>query len=46
MPMLSNGYIWLPKPINTKLLEEILRDEPIEKVMIFANRRDQVRKAL
>ena len=27
-----------------KLLEEILRDEPIEKVMIFANRRDQVRK--
>ncbi|WP_168419168.1 ATP-dependent RNA helicase RhlB [Acinetobacter towneri] len=27
-----------------KLLEDILRDEPIEKVMIFANRRDQVRK--
>ena len=27
-----------------KLLEEILRVEPIEKVMIFANRRDQVRK--
>lgn len=27
-----------------KLLEQILRDEPIEKVMIFANRRDQVRK--
>ncbi len=27
-----------------KLLEEILRNEPIEKVMIFANRRDQVRK--
>jgi len=27
-----------------KLLEEILRIEPIEKVMIFANRRDQVRK--
>ena len=27
-----------------KLLQEILRDEPIEKVMIFANRRDQVRK--
>ncbi len=27
-----------------RLLEEILRDEPIEKVMIFANRRDQVRK--
>ena len=27
-----------------KLPEEILRDEPIEKVMIFANRRDQVRK--
>ncbi len=27
-----------------KLLQEILRVEPIEKVMIFANRRDQVRK--
>ena len=27
-----------------KLLQEILRDEPIDKVMIFANRRDQVRK--
>lgn len=27
-----------------KLLQEILRDEPIEKVMIFANRRDQVRR--
>ncbi|RKG29446.1 ATP-dependent RNA helicase RhlB [Acinetobacter tianfuensis] len=27
-----------------KLLKDILRDEPIEKVMIFANRRDQVRK--
>lgn len=27
-----------------KLLQEILSDEPIEKVMIFANRRDQVRK--
>ena len=27
-----------------KLLEDILRDEPIEKVMIFANRRDHVRK--
>ena len=27
-----------------KLLQEILRDEPIGKVMIFANRRDQVRK--
>ncbi|RYL28382.1 ATP-dependent RNA helicase RhlB [Acinetobacter piscicola] len=27
-----------------KLLREILSDEPIEKVMIFANRRDQVRK--
>lgn len=27
-----------------KLLREVLRDEPIEKVMIFANRRDQVRK--
>ena len=27
-----------------KLLQDILRDEPIEKVMIFANRRDQVRK--
>lgn len=27
-----------------KLLQQILRDEPIEKVMIFANRRDQVRK--
>ncbi|NNP73854.1 ATP-dependent RNA helicase RhlB [Acinetobacter defluvii] len=27
-----------------KLLREILADEPIEKVMIFANRRDQVRK--
>ncbi len=27
-----------------KLLEEILHNEPIEKVMIFANRRDQVRK--
>ena len=27
-----------------KLLEEILRVEPIVKVMIFANRRDQVRK--
>ncbi|MGE8683575.1 MAG: ATP-dependent RNA helicase RhlB [Acinetobacter sp.] len=27
-----------------KLLEDILRDEPIEKVMIFANRRDQVRR--
>lgn len=27
-----------------KLLREILNDEPIEKVMIFANRRDQVRK--
>ena len=27
-----------------RLLQEILRDEPIEKVMIFANRRDQVRR--
>ncbi|TCB75622.1 ATP-dependent RNA helicase RhlB [Acinetobacter sp. ANC 4173] len=27
-----------------KLLQDILHDEPIEKVMIFANRRDQVRK--
>ena len=27
-----------------KLLQEISRDKPIEKVMIFANRRDQVRK--
>lgn len=27
-----------------RLLREILSDEPIEKVMIFANRRDQVRK--
>ncbi|MEG0481987.1 ATP-dependent RNA helicase RhlB [Acinetobacter piscicola] len=27
-----------------KLLRQILADEPIEKVMIFANRRDQVRK--
>jgi ATP-dependent RNA helicase RhlB len=27
-----------------KLLQQILRDEPIEKVMIFANRRDQVRR--
>ena len=27
-----------------KLLQDILRDEPIEKVMIFANRRDQVRR--
>lgn len=27
-----------------KLLEEVLKDEPTEKVMIFANRRDQVRK--
>lgn len=27
-----------------KLLREVLREEPIEKVMIFANRRDQVRK--
>ena len=27
-----------------KLLQDILRDEPIDKVMIFANRRDQVRK--
>ena len=27
-----------------KWLQDILRDEPIEKVMIFANRRDQVRK--
>ena len=27
-----------------KLLQDILSDEPIEKVMIFANRRDQVRK--
>ena len=27
-----------------KLLQEVLRVEPIEKVMIFANRRDQVRK--
>ena len=27
-----------------RLLREILADEPIEKVMIFANRRDQVRK--
>ncbi len=27
-----------------RLLRDILRDEPIEKVMIFANRRDQVRK--
>ncbi|TXJ08385.1 MAG: ATP-dependent RNA helicase RhlB [Acinetobacter sp.] len=27
-----------------RLLKDILRDEPIEKVMIFANRRDQVRK--
>ena len=27
-----------------KLLQDILRDEPTEKVMIFANRRDQVRK--
>ena len=27
-----------------KLLREILNDEPIEKVMIFANRRDQVRR--
>ena len=27
-----------------KLLQDILRDEPIEKVMIFANRREQVRK--
>ncbi|HJF27361.1 ATP-dependent RNA helicase RhlB [Acinetobacter bohemicus] len=27
-----------------KLLQEVLRDEPIEKVMIFANRRDQVRR--
>ncbi|TCM67752.1 ATP-dependent RNA helicase RhlB [Acinetobacter calcoaceticus] len=27
-----------------KLLREIISDEPIEKVMIFANRRDQVRK--
>ncbi|KAA8735608.1 ATP-dependent RNA helicase RhlB [Acinetobacter qingfengensis] len=27
-----------------RLLEDILKQEPIEKVMIFANRRDQVRK--
>lgn len=27
-----------------RLLQDILRDEPIEKVMIFANRRDQVRR--
>ena len=27
-----------------KLLQEILKDEPIDKVMIFANRRDQVRR--
>lgn len=27
-----------------RLLQDILRDEPIDKVMIFANRRDQVRK--
>ena len=27
-----------------KLLRQVLADEPIEKVMIFANRRDQVRK--
>ncbi|TSH78523.1 ATP-dependent RNA helicase RhlB [Acinetobacter sp. RF15A] len=27
-----------------KLLQEVLRVEPIEKVMIFANRRDQVRR--
>jgi ATP-dependent RNA helicase RhlB len=27
-----------------QLLKDILRDEPIEKVMIFANRRDQVRR--
>jgi ATP-dependent RNA helicase RhlB len=34
----------LAKSDKYKLLQEILRDEPIEKVMIFANRRDQVRK--
>lgn len=27
-----------------RLLEDILKNEPIEKIMIFANRRDQVRK--
>jgi ATP-dependent RNA helicase RhlB len=27
-----------------RLLEEVIQQEPIEKVMIFANRRDQVRK--
>ena len=27
-----------------RLLQDILRDEPIDKVMIFANRRDQVRR--
>ncbi|MCH4248214.1 ATP-dependent RNA helicase RhlB [Acinetobacter populi] len=27
-----------------RLLEDVLKNEPIEKVMIFANRRDQVRK--
>src|SRR5690606_502709 len=34
----------LAKADKYKLLQEILRDESIEKVMIFANRRDQVRK--
>lgn len=27
-----------------RLLQDILREEPIDKVMIFANRRDQVRR--
>ncbi len=42
--MLNNGCTWWPKSDKYKLLQDILRDEPIEKVMIFANRRDQVRK--
>ncbi len=43
--MMSNNVftLWLNKD-KYRLLQDILREEPIDKVMIFANRRDQVRR--
>ena len=34
--------MWWRKKTNISFCQDILRDEPIDKVMIFANRRDQV----
>lgn len=44
MLMLNSVCIWLKKKDKFRLLQEILQTEPIDKVIIFANRREQVKE--